>query len=72
MLDDFSTELKRLGGGAALALETAQTYDAAHSAVSKKQQDRPAEVENARNPSQRPRSNGPRGIAERDCLDSDA
>ena len=71
MLDDFSTELKRLGEGDALTLQPAQKDGAAHAAVSEKHHDRLAEVENARRTNQRLGRDGPTSIAERDLFESD-
>lgn len=45
MLDDFSTELKRLGGGVVLTLAPAQA-PRAHSGAAEKDKDGPNEVEN--------------------------
>ena len=60
VLDDFSTELKRIGGGASLPLEPAQEYEITHFAVPEKQQGALAEVENAGSSVQRPESDGSR------------
>ena len=47
MLDDFSTELKRLGGGASSVLDTAQPHSATRFSVQEKPQNDLAEWKGA-------------------------
>ena len=68
MLDDFSTELKRIGGGASSVLATASIDASAQSAVPEKLRGGLTEVENACFLGQELRINGPQSLAERDCL----
>jgi hypothetical protein len=55
MLDDFNTELKRIGGGAALTLVPAQESPRVHSVAREKGQDNTNEVENSGSTSHRHR-----------------